>query len=119
MRKFLQSIFTKPAVKLANRISSKPDKKRVDKALGKLYDQIKANEAKKGLLLPFNAGTDKFIIFSDQHKGARDGADVFAWAARNYLSALEYYNQNGYFHINLGDSEELWGKPFCFGKTAQ
>ncbi|SHN30861.1 metallophosphoesterase [Mucilaginibacter sp. OK098] len=112
MRKFLQGIFTKPVVALANRISSKPDKKRVDKALSDLYNQIKANKARKGLMLPFNAAADKFIILSDQHKGARDGADVFAKAAKNYLAALEYYNKNHFFYINLGDSEELWENLF-------
>jgi len=112
MRKFLQSIFTKPVIKLANRISSEPDKKRVDKALSELYNGINANETKKGPMLPFDAATDKFIIFSDQHKGARDGADVFARAAKNYLAALDYYNRNNYFYINLGDSEELWENLF-------
>ncbi|MDB4919778.1 metallophosphoesterase [Mucilaginibacter sp.] len=112
MRKFLQSIFTKPAITLANRLSSRPDKKRVDEALSDLYDQIKANHTRKGPMLPFNAATDKFIVFSDQHKGARDGADVFTRSAQNYLSALDYYNRNGFFYINLGDSEELWENLF-------
>jgi predicted phosphodiesterase len=112
MRKFLQSIFTKPVVTLANRLSSRPDKKRVDKALSDLYHQIKANKATKGLMLPFNAAADKFIILSDQHKGARDGADVFAKAEKNYLAALEYYYKEHFFYINLGDSEELWENLF-------
>ena len=112
MRKFLQNVFTKPVVNIANRISSRPDKSRVDKALTDLYSQIKANKTKKGLILPFDAGTDKFIILSDQHKGARDGADVFAKAAKNYLAALDYYNKNHFFYINLGDSEELWENLF-------
>jgi predicted phosphodiesterase len=112
MRKFLQSIFTKPVVALANRISSKPDKGRVDKALSELYREIKANKTRKGQMLSFDAATDKFIILSDQHKGARDGADVFAKAAKNYLAALDYYNKNHFFYINLGDSEELWENLF-------
>lgn len=108
MRKFLQRVFTKPVITLANRISSRPDKNRVDKALSDLYNGIKSNEGKMGQMLPFDATIDKFIIFSDQHKGARDGADVFAKAAKNYLAALEYYNRNHFFYISLGDSEELW-----------
>jgi predicted phosphodiesterase len=108
MRKFLQHLLTKPVVKLANRISSRPDKTRVDMTLSDLYDQITTDQTKKGVMLPFDAGTDKFIIFSDQHKGARDGADIFSKADHNYLAALAYYDKNDFFYINLGDSEELW-----------
>ncbi|MEO6632444.1 MAG: metallophosphoesterase [Mucilaginibacter sp.] len=112
MRKFLQHIFTGPAVKLANSLSSRPDKNRVDKALSKLYSKISAGNTKKGLVLTFDAVKDKFIILSDQHKGARDGADVFAKAAANYIAALDYYDKNNFFYINLGDSEELWENIF-------
>ncbi|ASU32361.1 metallophosphoesterase [Mucilaginibacter xinganensis] len=108
MRKFLQSVFTKPVIALANRLSSRPDKTRVDAALNHLYADIKAGRIKKGLTIPFDAATDKFVIFSDQHKGARDGADIFKKAEPNYLAALEYYNSNLFFYISLGDSEELW-----------
>jgi len=97
---------------LADKLSSRPDKKRVDKALSGLYKQIIGGIDKKGLILPFDLHKDKFIIFSDQHKGARDGADIFALAEKNYLAALEYYFNNHFFYINLGDSEELWENLF-------
>ena len=108
MRQFLQKLLNKPVVNLADKLSSRPDRKRVDEALSGLYSQITTGMGKKGLLLPFDAHRDKFIIFSDQHKGARDGADVFALAEKNYMAALNYYNNNHFFYINLGDSEELW-----------
>ena len=108
MRHFLQNLLNKPIANLADKYSSRPDKKRVDKALSELYENIITNPGKKGLVIPFNANKDKFIILSDQHKGARDGADIFALAAKNYLAALAYYYQNNFFYINLGDSEELW-----------
>lgn len=107
MRKLLQKLLTKPIVKLADRLSSRPDKKRVDKALSQLYKNLLANPGKKGLVIPFNKGTDKFIILSDQHKGGRDDMDIFALSENNYLAALEHYNKNDYFYIALGDSEEL------------
>ena len=88
MRAFLQKLLTKPVVNLANKVSSKPDKRRVDSALTDLYRQISANNAKKGLVINFSSA-DKFVILSDQHKGARDGADVFALAEKNYIAALE------------------------------
>ncbi|HVW95734.1 MAG TPA: metallophosphoesterase [Mucilaginibacter sp.] len=112
MRKFLQHLLTRPVIKLANSISSRPDRKRVDKALTELHEQITKKQTKKGLELTFNPETDQFIIFSDQHKGARDGADIFANAARNYITALNYYNEKGFFYIALGDSEELWENLF-------
>ena len=61
----------------------------------------------KGLVLPFEAGTEKFIIFSDMHKGARNGADDFSVSERAYITALEYYNRAGFVFIEVGDSKEL------------
>lgn len=112
MRKFLQKLLTGPTISLANSISSRPDKSRVDKALTKLYRQISFKDSKKGRVLNFDPKRDKFIILSDQHKGARDGADVFAKCSANYVAALDYYNENQFFYINLGDSEELWENLF-------
>jgi UDP-2,3-diacylglucosamine pyrophosphatase LpxH len=112
MRSFFQNLLTKPVVKLADKLSSWPDKKRVDKALSELYQNITTNPGKKGMVINFDAATDRFIIFSDQHKGARDGMDIFALAEKNYLSALNYYDKQGFFYINLGDSEELWENLF-------
>jgi len=112
MRKFLQRLLTKPVVNLANNLSSRPDKKRVDKALTYLYKNITTNPGKKGLVVPFDLQNGKFIILSDQHKGARDGSDIFAKAAKNYLAALDHYEHQKFFYINLGDSEELWENLF-------
>ncbi|WP_214073485.1 metallophosphoesterase [Mucilaginibacter sp. dw_454] len=112
MRKFLQGLLTKPVITLANKWSSRPDKKRVDAALSALYQNIMQNPGKRGRIVEFDAAKDKFIILSDQHKGARDGSDIFAKAANNYLAALNYYNKEKFFYINLGDSEELWENIF-------
>ncbi|MDB5116947.1 MAG: metallophosphoesterase [Mucilaginibacter sp.] len=112
MRKILQRLLTNPVINLANKWSSRPDKKRVDKALSDLYQTITIHPGKKGEVIPFDAATDKFIILSDQHKGARDGSDIFAKSAKNYLAALEHYEKEKFFYINLGDSEELWENLF-------
>lgn len=64
-------------------------------------------DKKKGSIIQFKAG-DRFILFSDQHRGARDGSDDFLLSEKNYLTALNYYNEGGFHLINLGDSEELW-----------
>ena len=63
---------------------------------------------KKGFVIPFNPHTHRFIIFSDQHKGRKNGADDFMNAEKNYLNALDHYNAENFHLIALGDSEELW-----------
>jgi predicted phosphodiesterase len=90
------------------KFSSRPDRERVFKALDKLYKEIRDEPGKRGLSISFHQETGKFIIFSDQHKGARNGADDFTMSEPNYLAALEYYNRNDFYLICLGDSEELW-----------
>jgi UDP-2,3-diacylglucosamine pyrophosphatase LpxH len=50
----------------------------------------------------------KFIIFSDHHKGSRDGADDFLICERAYNAALAYYDRLQYTLIVMGDVEELW-----------
>ncbi len=50
----------------------------------------------------------RFVIFSDHHKGNRDGADDFRVCERAYNAALAYYYRLGHTLIVLGDVEELW-----------
>lgn len=112
MRKLLQHLFTEPVIAMADKWSSRPDKRRVDAALSDLYQNIISYPGKKGPVITFDKQHDKFIIFSDLHKGARDGADIFAKAEQNYLAALEHYNNKNFCYICLGDSEELWENLF-------
>jgi predicted phosphodiesterase len=108
MRRLLQKWFKQPVIRLANKYSSRPDAARVHTALTDLYNSLVTDSGKKGLIIPFEAATDKFIILSDQHKGARNYADDFAASQKNYLASLDYYHQQQFHYINLGDSEELW-----------
>jgi len=108
MRKFLRYILLKPVLWAVQKFSSRPERKRIFPALDKLYADIVENPGKKGIVIPFEQNTGKFIIFSDQHKGGRDGADDFVLAEVNYLAALDYYNSNDFSLICLGDCEELW-----------
>lgn len=108
MRRLLRYILLKPVLWAAQKFSSKPERERIFRSLGELQQDILDHPGKKGLVIPFEQATGKFIIFSDQHKGARDGADDFAMAEANYLAALNHYCMNGFFFICLGDSEELW-----------
>lgn len=108
MKKLLQYLFKKPVTWLAERISSSPKKGQVFSSLTALLGNIRNKKEESGLIVPFELSTGKFIILSDEHKGARDAADDFRLAEKNYLSALDYYFNNGYYFINLGDCEELW-----------
>jgi predicted phosphodiesterase len=108
MRRFLRSILLKPVLWATAKFSSKPNRQLIFKALDALYKCIIEEPAKKGLVVPFDYKSGKFILLSDQHKGGRDGADDFTMSEVSYLASLEYYHNNDFFYINLGDSEELW-----------
>ncbi|HVM89511.1 MAG TPA: metallophosphoesterase [Puia sp.] len=108
MRKFLKWLLGKPITWFAEKISSSPRQKDVFRSLSRLLHGIRSGKKNKGLVKLFDIQHDKIIIFSDQHKGIRDGADDFKNAEKNYLAALEYYRQNNFQLISLGDCEELW-----------
>lgn len=110
MRKLLQKLLRKPITRLAEKLSSSPDKPKIFSSLSQLLDKIK--NKKEGIIVPFDLASGKFIIFSDQHKGARDFADDFRLSEKNYIAALNYYFDNNFSMICLGDCEELWeNKP--------
>lgn len=105
MRRLLQKIFKPLFVWLADKYSAAPKREAVFKSLTRLYKSI-STKNKKGVVLNIT-DADKFIILSDQHKGARDDADDFTSNELCYITALNYYLSEGYNYINLGDSEEL------------
>lgn len=108
MRRLLQILLTKPVLWLAKKFSSNPDIDRVHQALSKLFEAIMNGDAKKGPVLPLDMEASRYIIFSDQHKGAKDGSDDFRNAETNYINALQHYRKEGFYLIALGDCEELW-----------
>jgi len=108
MKKLLRRLLQKPVLRLVDKFSSRPDRQRVFSALTELHKNIEAGKEKKGLMIPFDIASQKFIVLSDQHKGAKNHADDFAICENNYLAALKYYFDQGFYLINLGDGEELW-----------
>jgi predicted phosphodiesterase len=108
LRKLLQKAFQRPVSRFANRVSSSPDKEVVFSSLSQLLQETKDSKADKGVIVPFDINEAKFIIFSDQHKGAGDLADDFLHATQNYQQALKFYYDNEFRFVNLGDCEELW-----------
>jgi predicted phosphodiesterase len=75
--------------------------KNIAAGLSKAYEQPSAR-------VDFNVETDKWVIFSDLHRGKRDGADDFKCCEKAYNAALGYYLEKGYTLIGLGDVDELW-----------
>jgi predicted phosphodiesterase len=108
MRNLLRSILQKPILWSVEKFSSAPDRERIFKALSGLKEKLETDPGKKGFVIPFEQQTGRFIIFSDQHKGRKNGGDDFLLAEPNYIKALEYYDQQHYHLICLGDTEELW-----------
>ena len=107
-RKLLQKLLRKPITRLADRFTSAPVKKDVFESLDIVLGGVRKGDKNSGIIVPFDIHTGRFIILSDQHKGTRDGADDFMPAEKNYLTALDYYFNNNYSFVALGDCEELW-----------
>lgn len=118
LRQLLRKILLKPVLYLTRRYSSQPDRERINAALTELLRRIREGEQKKGPVLSLAAG-DRYIIFSDHHKGCRDGADDFMLCEPAYLAALDHYDAAGFHYIALGDCEELWENSWPAVKEAQ
>lgn len=104
---FRQQLF-KVVLWASNKFASSPEKDKVFEGLNKIMRGIENGKESKGIVISFDAAGDRFIIFSDQHKGAKNGADDFMLCEPNYLAALDHYYANGFQYIALGDCEELW-----------
>lgn len=52
--------------------------------------------------------TDKFILFSDLHRGDGSSFDEFAKNKMVYSRALTHYLDNDFTYIEAGDGDELW-----------
>jgi UDP-2,3-diacylglucosamine pyrophosphatase LpxH len=79
---------------------------RYERAIAEGLDAVFESEQTEELELDLDSA--KLIIFSDHHKGARDGADDFWRCERTYAAALGYYLEAGHRLYVLGDVEELW-----------
>ena len=108
VRKMLRFILERPVTWLAEKVSSAPDRASVMEALTKLYQESGNPKSKKLKRIDLDSVNGRVIIFSDQHRGARDGADDFAVCEKTYLSALAHYHRENFYFVNLGDCEELW-----------
>lgn len=111
MRQLLQKILRPLFIWIAEKFSAAPKQADVFKSLSQLYKIITQKDSGRGIVLNIDPAIDNFIIFSDQHKGAKNFDDDFESNEFNYDAALEYYLKEGFNYINLGDAEELWKNP--------
>lgn len=77
--------------------------KSIHKELDRAYNTLISEE-----IIKCNIESSSIVIFSDHHRGVRDGADDFQLCEETYCNALRYYLKNGYTLIILGDAEDLW-----------
>ena len=57
--------------------------------------------------ITFN-NSSKLVFISDCHRGDGGLSDNFSKNQNIYFSALEYYYEQGFTYIELGDGDELW-----------
>lgn len=81
-------------------------RRRVAEALDQAWQR--ALDGEKSVTLDVDLASARLVVFSDQHKGVRNGADDFRCCERAYNAALAYYFAAGHTLIELGDVEELW-----------
>lgn len=79
-----------------------PSPSAITRALDRVLAETAAAER------PLDIDGERYVIFSDHHKGQRDGADDFAPCEPAYLAALDHYLEQGFTLVVLGDAEELW-----------
>ncbi len=80
--------------------------------MSRKFNGIYRNAKKPENKIPFDCKTDRFVIFSDHHKGDASPADDFKKNADLYAAALAFYKRRGYALIVLGDNEELWENQY-------
>jgi len=82
-----------------------------DKAIIKRLNELYTGDEQNIKKLPLDAN-DKYALFSDLHLGDRGKADNFVHNEETMIFALNYYKNNGYSIILLGDVEEFWQFDF-------
>lgn len=82
-----------------------------DDAIIKRLNELYKNDEQNIKKLPLNTN-DKYALFSDLHLGDGGKVDNFVHNEETMIFALNYYKNNGYSIILLGDVEELWQFDF-------
>ncbi len=62
------------------------------------------------LPVPFD-DSSKFVFFADVHRGDNSLSDEFGRNKHIYLHAVQYYYDNNFTYVEIGDGDELWEGP--------
>lgn len=65
------------------------------------------NVYKNSQVVPFDFSS-KLVLMSDCHRGQGNAGDNFLANQTVCFGALDYYFQNGFTYLELGDGDELW-----------
>jgi len=76
----------------------------VEKALDKLAERLE----KDSDCIREITDADRLVFFSDLHRGVGGPADDFAHNSLIFKHTLEYYLDNGFTYVEVGDGDELW-----------
>ncbi len=72
---------------------------RTDKRLTEAYTNAKVE---------YFDENSKYIFFSDVHRGDDSVSDEYARNQNMYMHALNYYHNQGFVYVEVGDGDELW-----------
>jgi UDP-2,3-diacylglucosamine pyrophosphatase LpxH len=74
----------------------------IARGLSRVFDAAETEEVR------LDVDEARLVVFSDHHRGTRDGADDFRRCERAYNAALAAYRETGHRLVLLGDADELW-----------
>lgn len=73
-----------------------------------MFTDKRLMSAYKNAKIEYFDKNSKYIFFSDIHRGDDSISDQFVRNQHLLLHALDYYYNQGYTYIELGDGDELW-----------
>lgn len=73
-----------------------------------MHTDQRLTKAYKGAKVEYFDENSKYILFSDSHRGDDSVSDEFARNQNLLLHALDYYYNNDFTYVEVGDGDELW-----------
>ncbi len=73
-----------------------------------MFTDKRLTNAYKNAKLEYFDNNSKYIFFSDIHRGDDSASDVFARNQNVFVHALDYYYNNDYVYVELGDGDDMW-----------
>lgn len=76
-----------------------------------MFTDKKLTDAYKSAKIEYFDKKSRYIFFSDCHRGDDSVSDEFTRNQSLFMHALNYYYNNGYVYVEVGDGDELWEYP--------